>query len=264
MGALDTLLKYKMQKDAEADAQFQAIPQAMMMYQQAKDNQANRFLQNLQAQDMISKIQERKSSSDFLSQFMSGSGGNLPPGTTAKIGDLTIPLTREYTEGEAKTLSTSESLMSQINDLKSLIQSDQDKYAKNKIGGFLGSSQLLGQVGPVGVGEQGQDYRLLKDSISERLLRLRSGAQINESEYKRFIKMLPSIFRNDSLDIKQLDNFYSEFQAIEGRIKSGSLWDEKSGAFKKAESKSNDSQETRVVNGNTYIKKEDGLWYKKA
>jgi len=155
----------------------------------------------------------------FLSQGAAGSG-SFPVGTTynSKTGAFNVPLNRKLTDAESKALSSSESLQGQLQELVNIVESDKGTNP-------LQSSQLLGNIGPAGVTQKGQDYRLLKESISERLLRLRSGAQINESEYSRFKKMLPSIFRGDDLDIKQLKNFQEEFSNIEGRIKSGSQFD---------------------------------------
>jgi len=79
--------------------------------------------------------------------------------------------------------------------------------------------------------EKGQEFALLKNSINERLLRLRSGAQINEKEYQRFRKLLPSVFRKDNLDLNQLSRFEDEFNGLKSRIISGSLWDKKSKSF---------------------------------
>jgi hypothetical protein len=55
MGTLDNLLRYKQQKDAEATADISAIPQALMMYQQAKQNQLDNTLKTLTLQGTLAK-----------------------------------------------------------------------------------------------------------------------------------------------------------------------------------------------------------------
>lgn len=55
MGVLDTILRYKQQKDAEATADISAIPQAAMLYQQAKQQQFDNQIKSLTAQAQIAK-----------------------------------------------------------------------------------------------------------------------------------------------------------------------------------------------------------------
>lgn len=55
MGVLDTVLRYKQQKDAEATADISAIPQAAMLYQQAKQQQFENQIKSLTAQAQIAR-----------------------------------------------------------------------------------------------------------------------------------------------------------------------------------------------------------------
>jgi len=227
MGALEILMETRARKEI-AD-QANQTQQANMLLDYALGQQ--KLAQDQKSIDVNTMLAEAKlknsmTQSNLLSQFLSGSGGgnNVPPGTRINVGGLSIPLNRKYTDTEAKSLSTAESLQGQIDELIGVIQKDKANYDEKGAAGLLETSQLTGLLGPAGVTPEGQNYRLLKDAISERLLRLRSGAQINEKEYKRFTKMLPSIFRGDDLDIKQLENFKTEFAAIEGRIKEGSAF----------------------------------------
>lgn len=55
MGVLDQVLAYKKQKDAEATADISAIPQAAMLYQQAKQQQFENQIKSLTAQAQIAK-----------------------------------------------------------------------------------------------------------------------------------------------------------------------------------------------------------------
>lgn len=180
------------------------------------------------------KREKLETEQKFLSGIMGGQGavsgiGELPPGTTMKAGPYTIPVSRKYTGEEAKALSSAEALGTDISDLKNLMQTEENLPLIKK-GQFLGGG--LFTAGPLeGIGEQGQRFAVLKKNIGERILRLRSGAQINESEYKRFMSMLPTLFRNDKIDIEQLDKFQKEFMGIQGRIQSGATWDKNKKQF---------------------------------
>lgn len=55
MGALDALLRYKQQKDAEATADVSAIPQALMLYQQGKQQALDNTLKTLTLQGTLAK-----------------------------------------------------------------------------------------------------------------------------------------------------------------------------------------------------------------
>lgn len=55
MGVLDQLLQYKAQKEAANNADLQAIPQAMMLYQQGKQQQFDNQIKSLTAQAQIAR-----------------------------------------------------------------------------------------------------------------------------------------------------------------------------------------------------------------
>ena len=173
---------------------------------------------------------ERKTATQKASQAQAflkeiGMGGSFAPGTNISIPGpggtkITSPLARKFTGEEVKSLSTAEQLTTEIGDLKALISGP--KAFKAQFAGSL----------PFGLGTTvGQSFKLLKDSVGERLLRLRSGAQINEQEFKRFMKLLPAFTRKDVLDIKQLERFEDEFNSIRGRILSGAKFDKDKGTF---------------------------------
>jgi hypothetical protein len=161
---------------------------------------------------------------ELLGQFGIG-GAELPVGTKASVDigggtKLNIPISRKFTGEEVKSLSTSDALTDEIGDLKTLIS-----------GRSAFKAQALGTLPFGAFTESGQSFKILKKSIGERLLRLRSGAQINEKEFKRFMGLLPAVTRIDKLDIKQLESFEKEFNSIRGRILSGAKFDEKIGEF---------------------------------
>lgn len=131
---------------------------------------------------------------------------------------------KPITEGEVKTSTGAEQVLSEIDQLEKIIQSEPTDRGSSVP--FIGkSAQAQGVkipfVAPYGVSEKGQQYRTLRESINNRLLYLRSGAQINDKEYQRLSGMLPELFRTDKVDLEQLQRFKSEFSSILNRIQSG-------------------------------------------
>ena len=198
----------------------------------------------------------QKSVKPTLPQKAKVTFANIPdeyklPGATFTGGGFKLPINRKFEQSEYKDLASAEALTRDIADLRSIVAADKAGYAND--GNPLKASQFLGSGafswGPLkGLTNKGQRFALKKKSVGERLLRLRSGAQINENEYKRFMELLPTIFRDDDLDIEQLDNFTKEFESISGRINQGSLYNPKSKGFDISES---DIQETMRQNNMT-------------
>lgn len=171
----------------------------------------------------------RTPSNDFA-QFQQILGGQqqFAPGTTISVdtpfGKVTTPLNRKFTQGELKDLTNAEALEGQIDTLVDIISKDTEKPLTQK-------SQFKGLF-PAQLGdEEAQRLSITQTDLADRLLRLRSGAQINQSEFKRFQKLLPKITRKDKIDIEQLNRFKSEFSKIRGRIQSGAVFDEQKKEF---------------------------------
>ena len=123
---------------------------------------------------------------------------------------------RVYSSTDAKAITQSEQLLGKITDLKGMVGTKAE-----------GLSYLPWALGD----ESGQNFQSLKKDIGNTLLYLRSGAQINEQEYKRLSAQLTQLMRREGVDKKQLERFESEFSALAGRIKSGAKWDKKSKSF---------------------------------
>ena len=127
-------------------------------------------------------------------------------------------------EGEVKTSTGAEEVLSEIAELENIIKSE-PKDSGASIPFFGKSAQAQGVkipfVAPYGVSEKGQAYRTLRESINNRLLYLRSGAQINDKEYQRLSGMLPELFRADKVDLQQLERFKNEFTGILSRLQTG-------------------------------------------
>lgn len=113
---------------------------------------------------------------------------------------------RKYDPTEAKALSQAEAIVGKIGRLKEMVGT---------------KSELMASL-PYALGnEGGQLFQSLNSDIKNTLLYLRSGAQINESEYKRLSNQLPKLFRKGSVDKDQLTRFEDEFSGVLNRIKFG-------------------------------------------
>lgn len=140
------------------------------------------------------------------------------------IKEEEVSTPKELTEGEAKTSSGAEEVLKEIDDLEKIILSEPTDKG-DSIPFFGKSAQAQGVkipfIAPYGVSEKGQEYRTIRESINNRLLYLRSGAQINDKEYRRLSGMLPELFRSDKVDLQQLERFKNEFAIILKRIQLG-------------------------------------------
>lgn len=88
MGVLDQVLAYKKQKDAEATADISVIPQAAMLYQQAKQQQFENQIKSLTAQAQIAKAGYKVGPNGQLVRDASLTGQN-PVFTIDDQGNLT-------------------------------------------------------------------------------------------------------------------------------------------------------------------------------
>jgi hypothetical protein len=130
-------------------------------------------------------------------------------------------MNKGYTDAAAQKLSQADAMKADLEQLRTIITKDQTDYKEGKNLGGLASAQFLGMKPQVYLSEKGQEYRLLRDSMSNRLLYLRSGAQINEKEYKRLSGLLSQWWRSDKLDLDQLNRLESEFVGIADKIRFG-------------------------------------------
>lgn len=230
------------QRQREAEQQYEQFRQQQALRQQQleleranmamrqQDMQLEQQMYPLKVAEMQSKIEKRQKDAEMqqmMYQMMGqdvggqgvGSAGaspinslvrNLPEGVSVKVGPFSVAGKR-LTDTEVKRLTNAEALATEINELEGILKSDQKKP-------FTQKAQFKGAM-PFGLGtESGQNFDMRRRSIAERLLRLRSGAQINEKEYDRFMTLLPKLFRRDSVDLKQLETFRNEFDSVQKRI----------------------------------------------
>lgn len=144
----------------------------------------------------------------------------VDPSTVSKssrIMGVDIPpasATSMFTSAEAST--------KQIDNLIGMLESAKTggPNSPNKfVGGLTGMARPLQGL----ANKSTQDYGLIRQDFSDRLLRLRSGAQINEQEYQRLMSMLPQWWRNSDTDIEQLKRFKNEYESLMSRLSGSGL-----------------------------------------
>lgn len=84
------------------------------------------------------------------------------------------------------------------------------RMARGIEGTITGAHDLSSRVDP-----EGEIVGAAASDLSDYLLRLRSGAQINENEYVRLSALLPSVGENPATMAGKLDRFFAELDSIE-------------------------------------------------
>jgi hypothetical protein len=178
-------------------------------------------LDSLKEKNLESLINTREVGKKFMESVMGGEGNSAPPGSTARFGGVSVPLNKKVSVDESITLTGFEELSNELSQLKEMLGKDKD-----------GKMEWKAMV-PFGAmnDETAQRFQLIKNTAAQRIQYLRSGKQINEAEYKRFMELLPRAWRKNSVDMEQLDKFANEFMKIEKRAMSGATWDAKKKEF---------------------------------
>lgn len=118
---------------------------------------------------------------------------------------------RAYSPEASKAISGSEALTEKLVRLRDMTGMDK--------------GEGMGYLPFGGFDEKGQLYKSLRNDIQSTLVYLKSGAAINEPEFKRLKALLPGLFTKASVDKDQLNRFIKEYSTIGERIKSGAKWD---------------------------------------
>lgn len=119
------------------------------------------------------------------------------------------------TEGEVSKKVIAEGMVKRIGELKGVLASDPDEFSGTKIKASL----------PFGLmDKKAQRFDSVQRALADDLLRLKSGAQINEQEYQRLSKLLTKPWRFDDVDIQNLSDFETQFSAVADRINRGLIW----------------------------------------
>jgi hypothetical protein len=181
-------------------------------------------------QEAKSKIESQKETFKGLEQYLGDKNGEgLPEGVSIKIGDVTLTgkAPKKYGETESQTLNYADTLSQDIDEIISILDDPESKKAQftSMIPSILGiTPEAFGNI-------KGQAFKLLNQRISQSLIYMRSGKQINKEEYLRFKDMLAKFSRADTLDKENMNKLKEEMARVSGRIKEGKLWDEKEKKF---------------------------------
>ena len=127
---------------------------------------------------------------------------------------------------EAQAKTNAQEMIGKSRELQQILLDDKDWF------GGIGSTKIKAKVPFNAFSKTAQRYEFVKGDLADRILRLRSGASINEQEANRLLKLLPSVGRFDEVDIQGLQDFENEFSNLAGRINSGVLWDKTTQSFK--------------------------------
>lgn len=191
----------------------------------------------LQAQRESSLQQQSESIASAPAQVRSVTSmipGGPPPGSEVTREGIKMPINREMTVEETKAMAGAEAINRHIDFIKGM-QADptfRDKFTKAtfRVGGSSEKGQVFGFPTSFGDSDAMKLSFAIQD-MSNRLLYLRSGAQINEKEFTRLSRSLPSmtdISDNDptysTLNFK-LDAFKKDLEAIRNRIMLGGNYD---------------------------------------
>lgn len=149
----------------------------------------------------------------------------VPKGSIVRNTTTEDDLRRKYsvrnefespTEAEVSKKVIAEGMVKRIGELKGVLTSDVDKFSGTKIKASL----------PFGLmDKKAQRYDSVQRALADDLLRLKSGAQINEQEFQRLSKLLTKPWRYDDVDIQNLTDFENQFTSIADRINKGFIWD---------------------------------------
>jgi len=165
-----------------------------------------------------------------VQELESGNAGFLKPGATFNRRGVSTPIVRDFSVEESKALSGSDALAEQIGYIYG--EMDKPDFASKwiKATGRLGGGQKGEILGiPLSIGDS--EAMKLSHAVQEmqnRLLYLRSGAQINENEFKRLSKALPSMtdisdYNDPTFSVlrKKLDDNLKDAMNIKGRLTEG-------------------------------------------
>lgn len=238
--AIQRVNELKQQKDDfNQKLELESVNLSGMFQKMAKQYDYDTKLEELKSKKKM-LLEERKAELNptqggSLQDLQSLFGGSVPPGTTASFrgpggSKITTPLNRELTTDESRATTGAEEMLVRANRLKETIQGNKDKG--------LRSPQVMSLLPFAGGDPTAQQYKQDINYFSDTLLRLRSGAQINEQEYKRLRRLLPRLGTADEVDITTLNDFMREFSAVKGRIETGALWNPKSKSFEGGTSQS--------------------------
>lgn len=174
---------------------------------------------------------------------LSGTMGAMKPGAQVVREGITNPVNREYTMDESKNLGGTDMLLAHIGEIERAMDDAWFPASYMKATARLGRSQEKGQILgiPLSLGdEKAGKLKFAINDLSNRLLYLRSGAQINENEFTRLASALPSLthilsdfdfgnmnFKGKYSELKNMLNAYKQdAMQIKQRLIEGGRFDD--------------------------------------
>lgn len=203
------------------------------------DNYLERLMyaQSKGMMDAQIKQQERGNISQDIATVQGQFGGVAPPGTTLNVGGVKAPINAKRSVEEAQSMSGADVINHHISKIKEM-QGDPDIFRSSfQKATFKGLGKNKGQVMgmPLTYGDKNAiDLKFSMDDMSNRLLYLFSGKQINEQEFQRLSGALPSyIDISDPTDNSfsslnnKLDTYKLGLDGIKNRLMEGGNYDSK-------------------------------------
>jgi hypothetical protein len=221
-------------KEGEVSRKEEAELKKALMVLQYQSNYDKELAKIKEEESRKTELEKQEGEITSTERLIKSFGGNVPRGTTAKVGAFNIPINPEYTEGESQILNYADTLAQDIDEMVGILKSPKSKEAQltSKI------PSIFGLTPEAGGSASGQQFKLLNQRIGQSILYMKTGKQINEQEYRRFKDMLAKFSRKDELDIENMQKFKGEMERVSGRIKGGTLWDEKQKKFTGGEQQS--------------------------
>ena len=185
--------------------------------------------------------------SAILKQFGMEGGTNLPPGTTVKAGNFTIPLNPKLTQEQGASVAAAKEVEDDVNSFKTLL-------TKHK--GEAGSIAKLTLPYAL-VGGDTEEMKRITDQLRARIPFAKGGKQLTPFEAKTLFQLLPQPGQSETTINKNLDKFVSEFNkmseiAIKGTAGTGQNQTLGQGKYK--------AGDTKNIKGINYTRNEAGQW----
>lgn len=283
---LDTILQYKQQKEAQANADLQAIPQAAMLYQQAKQQGYENQIKGLLAQATLAKsgmiYDQKKNQLRIDPTLQAGSkpvftiddNGNLTQVDTvaknAVVKQLPQSVDTIGKKAEAQRQATVNNPM--VNqDTQGAVSAYQYVQPRiQRLNEMIDSGLLKGDLlKQVTVGKSG-DLVVPDGSPLEEMIGLLNeikltgfglgGKNFTENEAKIVFGRLDPTGKSDKRiksDLAGLQEFFKE------KAQAGTRGLSETKAIIGGNVKSETAAQTKMVGSTTYEKREDGKWYPK-
>jgi len=117
-------------------------------------------------------------------------------------GGVTINMPKAAPAGERESLN-------KLFEFESQLSRIEEGYDPKYVGRVQGNAGALKELTGIGANEGESGFRQVVKDIGDTLLRLRSGAQINEQEYQRMLKLVPTADLPDTVFKARLKSLHT-------------------------------------------------------